>query len=242
MSYFSQSQFAVRLEWGYAAVEQLAADVECVIVVDVMSFSTCVSIALDRGVLVFPYASRDATAVAYAEQRGAVLAGDRRASVGYSLSPASLLAAPRGLKLVLPSPNGSLASFRAQQLGAVVFCACLRNLRATAMAVRRFASVLVVPCGERWPDGGLRPSVEDYVAAGGVVAALAREDLSPEARAAALAFVALGERRRTALGACSSAVELTERGFDSDVQLCLEEDVSDVASRLVDGFFQAVRS
>jgi 2-phosphosulfolactate phosphatase len=239
MSYFSQARFSVRLEWGHAAVAQLAGDVECVVVVDVMSFSTCVSIGIDRDVLVYPYSWRDQTAVAYAGQLDAVLAGDRRSTAEYSLSPASMLAAPPGLRLVLPSPNGAMASLKAQRGGAV-FCACLRNLHATVMAVRRFATVLVVPCGERWMDDGLRPSVEDYIAAGGIVAGLARDNPSPEARVAALAFGGLGEQRRLALSECSSALELVERGFGPDVQLCLEEDVSSRACRLQDGCFRAV--
>lgn len=38
--WFSQSQSEVRLEWGISAVDYLAAEADCVIVVDVMSFST----------------------------------------------------------------------------------------------------------------------------------------------------------------------------------------------------------
>ncbi|MEO5687635.1 MAG: 2-phosphosulfolactate phosphatase [Burkholderiaceae bacterium] len=234
MSYFSQNDFSVRLEWGAAAIRHLAPDVDCVIVIDIMSFSTCVSIAVERGADVYPYPWRDETSLQYGAERGALVANSKRHfAESWSLSPQSMLQVPVGLKLVLPSPNGSACSYQAKGLSKVVYCASFRNLRATAAACRRYRRILVVPCGERWPgDDGLRPSFEDYLAAGGIASALDRRDASPEARAAALAYDGLGTQRRSALEACSSALELTERGFAVDVALCLEEDVSRVACRL----------
>ncbi len=241
MSYFSQTRFSVRLEWGLAAIRHLAADADCVIVIDVMSFSTCVSIAVDRGAVVYPYPWRDETAQGYGAERGAAVASSRsRFDDGWSLSPQSMLTATNGLRLVLPSPNGSACSYYAKDLGAAVFAASFRNLRATAYACRNFDRILVVPCGERWPDDdGLRPSIEDYLAAGGIVSALVRDDAAPEARAAALAYEGLAEQRMSAMAVCSSAVELAERGFEQDVKLCLEEDASPVACRLEGDRFTA---
>ena len=122
----------------------------------------------------------------------------------------------------------------------VVFCGGLRNRRATARACAPFARILVVACGERWPDGSLRPALEDLVGAGGIVAALAPPDASPEARAAALAYEALGVQRRATLAECASARELAERGFGADVALCLDEDASDVAAGLAQDCFVAI--
>lgn len=233
MSYFSQSSYSVRLEWGARGFEYLGRDVDCVVVVDVMSFSTCVSIAVDRGAIVFPYPWRDETAKQYGENLGAVVASaKRRFGDGYSLSPTSLASVPQGLKLVLPSPNGSAAAYQARDLGIAVLCGCFRNMAATAAACKQYSKVLILPCGERWEDQSLRPSLEDYIAAGGIVAALDRGDLSPEARAAALAFDGLGTQRTTQLAACSSGVELSERGFGADITLCLEENVSSNACLL----------
>jgi 2-phosphosulfolactate phosphatase len=229
-----QAGASVRLEWGAAAIEHLAGDVDCVVVVDVMSFSTCVDVAVARGASVYPYPWRDAGVQAYARERGAEAAAkDRRLADGWSLSPTSLASVPAGLRLVLPSPNGSTIAFAARDRGVAVFCGGLRNRLATARACARFRRVLVVACGERWPDGSLRPALEDLIGAGGLVAALGRgADVSPEARAAALAYQALGEDRRAALGDCASARELVERGFGADVALCLDEEASDVAARL----------
>jgi 2-phosphosulfolactate phosphatase len=235
-----QAGASVRLEWGPAAVEHLAGDVDCVVVVDVMSFSTCVDVAVVRRARVYPYAWRDAGAHAFARERGAEVASiERRLAGGWSLSPGSLRTVPAGLKLVLPSPNGSAIAFQARDRGAAVFCGGLRNRRATARACAAFRRVLVLPCGERWPDGSLRPALEDLVAAGGIVSALGREDVSAEARAAALLYAALGAGRQAALADCASARELVERGFEEDVALCLHEDASDAAARLVNDCFVA---
>ncbi len=242
MAYFSQTGFSIRLEWGAAAIRHLAPHADCVIVVDTMSFSTCVSLAVERGTIVYPFPTGGHTAQAYGALHHAEVASrERQAAQGWSLSPQSMRGAYEGLRLVLPSPNGSACAFQAGMLGNAVYCASFRNLHATAAACRHHASVLVVPCGERWPDAdGLRLGVEDYIAAGGIVSALGRMDMSPEARAAAMAYEGMGESRLETLKACSSANELTERGFGGDVALCLEADASPVACHLQAGHFTAV--
>lgn len=63
MQWFSQGKFAVRLEWGRLAVEHLAGEVDCAVIVDVMSFSTCVSMAVNNGACVYPYPWKDASAI-----------------------------------------------------------------------------------------------------------------------------------------------------------------------------------
>ncbi len=244
MNYFQQLPYSVRLEWGAAAIRELGPKADCIIVIDIMSFSTCVSIAVERGGIIYPYPWRNETAQRYGEERGAeVASGKRRFADGWSLSPQSMLRVTDGLKLVLPSPNGSACTFLARDLGKTVYCASLRNLRATASACRQHERVLVVPCGERWADdNSLRPSFEDHLAAGGLVSALGRADASPEARAAALAYDGLGTARGQALAACGSALELIERGFAGDVALCLEENVSRTACRLEGDRFVAETS
>ncbi|MCC3748815.1 2-phosphosulfolactate phosphatase [Rouxiella badensis] len=242
MSYFSQSGYEVRLEWGIAAVENLAHEVDCIVIIDVMSFSTCVSIACDRGALLFPYPWKDQTAQEYARQKDAEAAHvDRRFSgPGYTLSPQSLLKLSAGNRLVLPSPNGSATTFKAKAVASAstaIFCGSLRNLKATARACLGFSRILLVPCGERWTDGSLRPSLEDLTAAGGIIAHLAGKTPSPEAEAAVAVYRATPLDR---LRECASAQELIERGFAADVDLCLEPDVSDLACQLVDDAFVGI--
>lgn len=66
MTDFLQADFDVRLEWGAQAVEHLAAKADCIVIIDVMSFSTCVSVANERGGVIFPYPWKDASAQQYA--------------------------------------------------------------------------------------------------------------------------------------------------------------------------------
>ena len=56
---FDQSEFDVRCEWGEHGVHQLAPISDAVIIVDVLSFSTCVAIATGRGAILFPSAWLD---------------------------------------------------------------------------------------------------------------------------------------------------------------------------------------
>ena len=133
------------------------------VIVDVLSFATCVDIAVGNGASVYQYQWQDASAVAYAHSLGAVLAsGSRQRTLGYSLSPSSLLHIPAGTRLVLPSPNGATLSLAAGQLPTL--SGCLRNARAVAQALHRYGRRIgVVPAGERWKDGSLRPAVEDLL-------------------------------------------------------------------------------
>jgi 2-phosphosulfolactate phosphatase len=236
MGYFSQSQFDIRLEWGIHAIEQMAGDVDCVIIVDVMSFSTCVSIAVGRGARVYPYPWKDDTATEYGNSLGAFTASATRRfeGEGYSLSPVSLVAIPPETKLVLPSPNGSVLAFKARDSGCAVFCGSLRNLEATAIACAAYHRILVVPCGEKWPDGSLRPALEDWLAAGGIISRLSERNLSPEAQAAVATFRALST---DVLRRCGSALELIERGFAADVDLCLATDADGRACKLQNDHF-----
>jgi 2-phosphosulfolactate phosphatase len=230
-----QAEFRERFEWGEAGVRRLTPGADVVVVVDVLSFASAVDVAVGRGATVYPFRVRDATAAAFAEQVGGVLADGRgvgQSGVSYSLSPASLGTIPAGTRLVLPSPNGATLVLLAAELGATVLAGCLRNAAALAAACRAIGgTVAVIAAGERWVDAGastgsLRPAVEDLVGAGAILAALDPTHPSPEAIAAIAAFRAAMPNLSPFLATCASGKELIERGFAADVELAAQFDVS----------------
>jgi len=223
-SSFDQHGAACRCEWGVAGVGELAS-ADVTIVVDVLSFSTCVDIATGRGAAILPYAWTDDSARAFAAAQHAELAG-ARAAAGYSLSPASFLDAPSGLRCVLPSPNGAALTTRAAATATIVLAGCLRNASAVAaMAAHLGSTFNVCPAGERWPDGSLRPAIEDWLAAGAILRDLPGTR-SPEADAAIAAFEQLAGTITAVVAGASSGRELIDRGFPRDVELATSLDVS----------------
>ena len=195
-------------------------------IVDVLSFGTCVDVATARGAEVLPYRWRDDTAAPYAEEQRAILADGHRGTDRYSLSPTSLAGIPSGTRLVLPSPNGAAVSLRATKVGTTV-ASCLRNAAAVARFARsRGGPVAIIACGERWADGSLRPCWEDLVGAGAVAAELPGPR-SPEAEAACDAFRQAEADLAGRLRVCSSGRELIDRGFAADVDLAAAVGVSE---------------
>lgn len=251
-----QRSHAVRLDWGPTGATAVGAGADVAVVVDVLSFTTTLTVAVERGLVVHPFAWRDDRAVARAEELGAVLAvgrfEQRTAAPGatVSLSPAAMSqVSPADLgtaHVVLPSPNGSATSAGLRDAGVEVVGACLRNAgavgRRLAPRVAGGAVVAVVPAGERWYDDSLRPAAEDLWGAGAVVDALVAAGvdvaaLSPEAELARDAFVAVRDRLPERLLACAGGQELAVVGFADDVAVAAQLDVSDVVPVLgVDGF------
>jgi 2-phosphosulfolactate phosphatase len=199
---------------------------DVVVVVDVFSFCTCVEVAAGRGATVVPWAANHRFAAEWADRHGAVLAAADRAADRPSLSPCSLTELAPGTQLVLPSPNEALASQRAASTAALVFAGCLRNAGAVAAAAASVATgpILVVAAGERWPDGALRPALEDLAGAGSILARLPGS-LSPEAAAAVAVSRDAGVA--ASLVRCESAQELVERGFSDDVECALDAESSE---------------
>ncbi len=235
---FDQAEFAVRCEWGEQGVRQLAPISDAVIIVDVLSFSTCIDIATARGASVYPWLWKDARAQAFANQINAELAGQREVQTGYSLSPASLLGIPAGTRLVLPSPNGATLSLATG--AAPTLAGCLRNCQSVAAAALQLGIRLaVIPAGERWADGSLRPALEDWLGAGALIQQLSlpAHQLAPEARLALAAFQSAQHDLHAMLRQCSSGKELLEPGFARDVELAAQWNVSDSAPHLQEQAF-----
>lgn len=233
---FSQAEFDIRLEWGGQGVNLLAQISEVVIIVDVLSFTTCVEIATSRKATVYPYSGRLEMAQQFADSVAAELA-QKRGGAKYSLSPKSMLGIPEGIKLVLPSPNGSTLTLATGETPTLA--GCFRNARTVAEAAQKFGRhIAVIPAGERWPDGSLRPSFEDLVGAGAIINYLDGK-CSPEAYAAKSAFLAAEENLRNLLLQCGSGKELVERSYKEDVLLASELNVSDCIPMLQAGAYIA---
>jgi 2-phosphosulfolactate phosphatase len=234
--FFDQQEFDIRCEWGEHGVTALAPISDIVIIVDVLSFSTSVEIAVHQGAMVFPYPWKDDRAAVFAASVNAELADPKRSPGSLSLSPHSLLRIRSGTRLVLPSPNGATLALAARPTP--VLAGCLRNARAVARVAKKYGSkIAVIPAGERWQnDHSLRPAFEDLIGAGAIISYL-RGKLSPEATGALAAFREARSRLDEQLFQCSSGKELIERGFPEDVHLAARLNVSDSVPIFVEDAF-----
>lgn len=235
--WFEQRDFSIRFGWGPNGLRRLAPTADVVVIIDVLSFSTSVDIAVGRGAVVLPYKWHDGSEYDYAAEHDAIVAEKGRyehVPGRLTLSPDSLTKVEPGIRIVLPSPNGSAQTFGALEAGATtVRVACLRNASAVA-AASRGGVVSVIAAGERWrgATGPLRPAYEDMLGAGAVISALGTSGASPEARAAAAVFNDARPDLRQLLMACGSGVELIDKGATADVELAADHDASDVVPTL----------
>lgn len=253
MSFFPechrQQGHQLRFEWGIVGAEAVAADVN--VVVDVLSFTTSVCVAVDRGMVVYPFAWKDERAHEFAAKMDASLAVGRRqvkaAQDGPSLSPAHLARCPFSPRIVLPSPNGSTISELLARSGGQVVAGCLRNAQAVAEYVaskyRDGATIAVVASGEKWrSDQSLRPSLEDQLGAGAILDQLVQRidqasGFSPEATAAAALHRAVSGQVQPLIQMSASGEELISSGFADDVAHAIEVDVSQAVPIMVNGAF-----
>ncbi len=214
--------------------------VAVLVIVDVLSFSTAVDIAVNQGAAILPFPSGDrAAAQAAAEKAQAQLAAPRQAGGGqFSLSPRTLAALPPDTRLMLPSPNGSRISLAGGNTQ--VMAGCLRNAKAVAKHARLLAGdgdVAVVPAGERWPDGSLRPAIEDWLGAGAILDSL-HMPMSSEARLARDAFRTAIPSLHDLVQQSISGRELIDEGYCEDVALALDLGCSSAAPVLRDGAYR----
>ena len=244
-----QASYDVRFEWGPTGAQAIAGHADVALVVDVLSFTTTLTIAAERGIPVLPYRWNDHNVTAFAREHDATVAIGRAEAArdgrsGATLSPASLRTADVK-RLVLPSPNGSSICALLAGAGVEVVAGALRNAAAvSAWVAPRLAAgarVAVVAAGERWPDGSLRPAVEDLWGAGALLAELERrtevDGFSPEARVARDAFSCVRERLLAELLASASGRELVDAGFGEDVEVAADLDATTVVPVLVGGEF-----
>jgi 2-phosphosulfolactate phosphatase len=221
-----QDRFAWRFDWAVDGLRALAPAAEVVVLVDVLRFTTAVTVAVEHGVVVQPIASGGPTARPW------------------ELSPGWIAEQPAGVHLPLASLNGAALAVAAAEAGVgTVLAACFRNAGAVARAVLGAGAkaVAVIAAGEAG-----RPTVDDLLGAGAVLAALdpaasvSAPGCSPEAAAARAAFVAARPRLRDVLARCVPGRELVRRGLAEDLAVAAELDASSAVPILRDGVFTAL--
>jgi len=225
----------ITCEWG---VHGLNNDADVLIIVDTLSFSTCVDIIVNNNAIVFPYPYKDESAIAYAAEKNAILALPRN-KPGYTLSPTSLINIPENTKLVLPSPNGSTLAFKATALH--ILAGCLRNASSIALAAMNLGKrISVLPAGEKWSDGSIRISYEDLIGAGAIIHELTG-DKTAEAIIASKMFIDSYQQQFKNIYDLHSGLELVSWGFQNDINLACQYNISTGVPILQHGFFTKLK-
>jgi len=229
----------VHLEWGERGAGEAADRGDDLVVVDAFSFSTTVTMAVDRGARVFAVGRNDTVPPDTYEVPKARYDDSAR----MTLAPQSTAHLVPGERVALWSANGA-AVVAAGRHAPRITLGCFRNRTAVAAALRRDRRTTVVACAERWSSigagHGVRPSLEDWLGAGAVIAATSGLTLSPEAQAAAATFTAAGAQLETWLRECVTGRELVAKQWTADLDYLVALDASTVVPTLAeDGFFEA---
>ena len=224
----SASSPTIICEWGLEGIAAHRAVASVFVIVDVLSFSTAVSVAIERGATVVPFPYGDpAAAAAEAARLGAVAASPRAAGGRQlSLSPLSLRRLEPATRILLPSPNGSRLSLATGDTPTIA--GCLRNATAVARRAKEIAGdgvIGVIPAGERWADQSLRPAIEDWLGAGAIICTLDGKRTA-EAELAAQTYLAVKEHVPELIRESRSGRELIDGGYCGDVEVALEAEAT----------------
>lgn len=238
MVWYAQADYDVKLEWGPDGLKALKPYSDVIVIVDVLSFSTCVSVATAQGAIVFPFAWKDERAASFAREINAELAGKRDSAARLSLSPNSLRQLKSGERVVLPSPNGSQLSTETGDLPTIA--ASFWNAQSAALRAAELGRrITIIAAGERWQHSDtLRPALEDHLGAGAIASYLSGRK-SPEAEAAETLFRSRKDSLREALRNCASGRELIAKGYTDDVDTSAEFNVTKVVPTLRHGYYSA---
>ncbi len=252
------------LEWGVAGALAAPEDATTFVVVDILSFSTAVTLAVARGTEVVPCGDGRTARRLAGEVFGTALAVNRLSvdlAHPWSLSPAHLSRAPFTPRLVLASPNGATVAAALAAAGKLVVACSLRNVTAVGRWLlgqgprldsplaeleleepspvaegtppRAHRRLVVVAAGERWPDGSLRPALEDCLGAARLLQVLRDGSppvrLSPAAALAARSVSGMSPLEIAGLVRGSvSAAELQSAGYEEDVEMAVRTDADAV--------------
>jgi len=227
---FDQSNYECRVEWGKRGAREAAERGDIAIIVDVLSFSSTVVSALYQGAIIYPYPP-NLDGKHYSESIGAeyILGRNEAAILGRAtLSPISFNQSHAKTKYVLCSLNGAFCSWIAAKVPALLIGSILNASSVAAFANQLKkqikANITIIPCGEVWNEvqeneDALRPSIEDYLGAGAILAEL-EGTKSPEAEVCIGAYLHSKERINELIWECGSGRELRIKGFEQDVLHC----------------------
>ncbi|ANX13522.1 2-phosphosulfolactate phosphatase [Fictibacillus arsenicus] len=243
-TFFDQSPYEIKLEWGIRGAREAAKREEILIIVDVLSFSSTVIAALENEAVIYPFPPPiNEKAKKYADQLGAELVVGRAEAIEtgkHSLSPNSFTADDCGKSYVLCSLNGAACVEVAKKVPALLL-GSLRNAQAVAEAALEMKKkigkpITIIACGERWEkasadENELRPAIEDYLGAGAIISSL-NGSLSPEVFVCKQAYQGSKHELSNLIRKCGSGRELAERGFAKDVDFCLQLNSSTIVPAL----------
>lgn len=70
---YNQNEFDVKCEWRIRGVEELSSVLDVIIIVDILSFPTCVDVATNNGAIIYPCSWKDESAIDYAKSLKAAM-------------------------------------------------------------------------------------------------------------------------------------------------------------------------
>jgi 2-phosphosulfolactate phosphatase len=235
------SDSRVHVEWGVIGAALAAARGDIVVIVDVLSFSTAVTIVISSGATAFSYSPQEIQDQGGREKvairlNAEIISRDRQSTgARFSLSPVSLKAVKPSDRIVLTSINGahcvsSAAKSPIVVIGALTNCGATAKAIAALLRMNKSSRCTLIACGELWssiyPDQeGMRPSIEDLIGVGAIAAELGSEfSLSMEAKNAVDVFNSNKDDLHNFLRSSISGRQLIAREFDGDVELASELD------------------
>ncbi|MEW6635758.1 MAG: 2-phosphosulfolactate phosphatase [Actinomycetota bacterium] len=205
--------------------------------IDAFRASTSICVLVSRGVRVVPVASLERAARAEADYRIGERGSAKVAGFDFGNSPTELAAADLrpGSTAALSTTNGTRV-LEAAEGAPVLLTGAFVNATALAIALHLTGlEIVVVGCG--WEG---RRALEDEMAAGAILHRLAKDGISLDRRAEAVAKM-YRTRPKSDVLRSSAARRLERLGYTSDLTFCIEEDTVPVVPQLKDGVFdQAV--
>lgn len=244
---YRQHGFRGRFDWGDLGLQNLGPVVDALVVVDVLSFSTAVDVAITCGLIPYPYARPLYPDLEFSNQLETYARSVQAIPLGTvpgapPASPSAFGGVSSGTRVVMATPNGGALSHGARTYAIPLYAGCLRNAGSLGRhLVNHYRTVGVIAAGERWSDGSLQPALEDVLGAGAILEAWDSRNLSPEAQSAAALYRSLRTEIPQLLKESQSGRELIARGHGDDLAIASILNVSDQVLRLTaDGFFAIV--